>query len=562
MNSEWQELDVQWQAFSPEDKLRIIEEGLKNAVKIPPPPKSEKRVVIVGAGMAGLVAAHVLNQTECFKVVVLEATQRVGGRIRTIREPYFTDNLYGEAGAMRIPKDHKLTLTYVDRAKLTLYEFKNEDDNAWCFINGDKMRWRDYRERVGTRDCFNLKLKDNIRKTIGQRFKDDVIEPLRIDMHEIMERDKKNKDQALNDLMQQCPRDSTDSRRKYSTHRYLREVHGWSPEAINAFGLLENQQARMNNGVVALLREHLAGSFSPLEHPPEEVPDSQSEPDLYQIDGGMDLLPKSLYADLEKNIIFGARVDVLDKGYEEVAIHYSSIAGGDSITGAYAIITLPLPMLRHIELRATSGESWDSQKSSAIQELNYSESGKILFQCKERFWESGDYPIEGGRSQTDLPIRTIYYPTKPDNPNLLEKRNRSKRAVLLASYTWGRDSQRLTYLKHQERIQYAFAALSKIHDKELRDRPDMIEGAYSIMWQDDGYAGGAFALTDPYQEEYDTACRSADGRFHFAGEHTSLNYHRWIEGAVESGLRAAWEIYTTASNLSRKIKRSKSKGKN
>jgi monoamine oxidase len=33
-----------------------------------------------------------------------------------------------------------------------------------------------------------------------------------------------------------------------------------------------------------------------------------------------------------------------------------------------------------------------------------------------------------------------------------------------------------------------------------------------------------------------------EGRFHFAGEHTSLN-HRWIEGAIESGLRAAHEVH-------------------
>ena len=55
-----------------------------------------KRVVIVGAGMAGLVAAWELLRAG-HDPVVLEARARVGGRIHTLREP-FTDGLYAEVG--------------------------------------------------------------------------------------------------------------------------------------------------------------------------------------------------------------------------------------------------------------------------------------------------------------------------------------------------------------------------------------------------------------------------------------------------------------------------------
>jgi len=63
-----------------------------------------------------------------------------------------------------------------------------------------------------------------------------------------------------------------------------------------------------------------------------------------------------------------------------------------------------------------------------------------------------------------------------------------------------------------------------------------------MMWHDDTYSGGAFALFDPGQQTLlHTHIHSPAGRIHFAGEHTSL-YHAWIQGAIESGLRAAHAI--------------------
>ena len=60
-----------------------------------------KKVVIVGAGVAGLVAGYELKRAG-HKPVILEGQQRVGGRVYTLRQP-FTEGLYAEVGAMRIP---------------------------------------------------------------------------------------------------------------------------------------------------------------------------------------------------------------------------------------------------------------------------------------------------------------------------------------------------------------------------------------------------------------------------------------------------------------------------
>src|SRR6476620_2254893 len=70
-----------------------------------------RKIIIIGAGMAGLSAGYELTQAG-HDVTILEARTYCGGRVHTIREP-FADGQYAEAGAARIPDNHDLTLKYV-----------------------------------------------------------------------------------------------------------------------------------------------------------------------------------------------------------------------------------------------------------------------------------------------------------------------------------------------------------------------------------------------------------------------------------------------------------------
>ena len=83
-------------------------------------PGARKRVVVIGAGMAGLVAAYELKR-QGHDVAVLEAQNRVGGRVFTCRE--FAPGLYAEAGAMRIPRSHDLTIEYCELFDLPMRPF-------------------------------------------------------------------------------------------------------------------------------------------------------------------------------------------------------------------------------------------------------------------------------------------------------------------------------------------------------------------------------------------------------------------------------------------------------
>ena len=89
-----------------EAMLRTIDVGL-------PKTKDPKHVLVIGGGMAGLVAAYELKRAG-HAVTLLEASRRIGGRVWTLREP-FTHGLYAEGGAMRIPDAHRLTWRYIDK---------------------------------------------------------------------------------------------------------------------------------------------------------------------------------------------------------------------------------------------------------------------------------------------------------------------------------------------------------------------------------------------------------------------------------------------------------------
>ncbi len=85
-----------------------------------------QRIVVVGAGMSGLVAAYELMRSG-HEVSVLEARERVGGRVLTLREPFASGHL-AEAGAARIRPEHDLTLGYANHFGLELDRFYPETE--------------------------------------------------------------------------------------------------------------------------------------------------------------------------------------------------------------------------------------------------------------------------------------------------------------------------------------------------------------------------------------------------------------------------------------------------
>ncbi|HTX90871.1 MAG TPA: flavin monoamine oxidase family protein [Anaerolineales bacterium] len=462
------------------DYLGLIKNGLSQT-------SSPKKVVIVGAGMAGLTAAYELKRAG-HKPVVLEAQQRLGGRVHTLRDP-FTEGLYAEVGAMRIPRAHKMTLAYIDKFGLKTNEFTMDNPKAYYYISGRKVRAA---EASADPSLLGFEVAGHeVGQTADQLWRK-AIQPL------VTLLEKKGED-AWPEIVGKYD--------EYSTREFL-EANQWSEGAIEMYGLLANQEALMNASFLELFREDAGNYYT----------------NMVEIQGGTDRLPYAFLPELKNEIRFGARMIALDQSPTDVTIHYQTKAGRLEEKGDYAIITAPFPVLRHIEAL----KPFSRAKMRAIRELHYDASAKILFQCRRRFWEEDD-GIFGGGTITDLPVRNVYYP---------DHGRETGRGVMLASYTWSEDAQRWGSLSPQDRIEQALEDVAAIHPQVTAE----FEVGASHMWHDDEFAGGAFALFDPGQQTllYDEIIRP-EGRIYFAGEHASL-YHAWIQGAIESGLRTAESI--------------------
>ena len=99
-------------------------------------PTPRRDVVVIGAGLAGLVAAYELKR-QGHRPLVLEAQNRVGGRIWTLRT--FAPGLYAEAGGMRIPRAHDLTLAYCEHFGLPMRPFLMGNPQGLVYVNGARM---------------------------------------------------------------------------------------------------------------------------------------------------------------------------------------------------------------------------------------------------------------------------------------------------------------------------------------------------------------------------------------------------------------------------------------
>jgi monoamine oxidase len=471
----------------PPDYLSLIRHGLR------PTAGPRRKVVVVGAGMAGLTAAYELQRAG-HEPIVLEAQHRVGGRVCTLREP-FSDGLYAETGAMRIPKAHDLTMAYIEAFGLEVSPFTMGNPQAYYCLHGRRHRICDANANP---DLLGFEVHAHERGRTAAQLWQESLKPIA----------------AL--LEAQGPAAWTEivaTYDQYSTREFL-ELNKWSEGAIEMFGLLADQEALMNASFLELLREDTGNYYT----------------DMIALAGGMDHLPRAFLPALHRCIRFGAKMTAIDQSDQAVTVHYQTAAGRAQVSADFAIVTIPFSVLRHVEIL----KPFSRPKQQAIRQLHYDASAKILFQCRRRFWEEDD-GIFGGGTVTDLPIRVMFYP---------DHGRETGRGVMLASYTWSEDAQRWGSLSPADRICQALDDVAEIHPQVVEE----FEVGVTKMWHDDEFAGGAFALFDPGQQTLLHAhIIRPEGRIHFAGEHASLA-HAWIQGAIESGLRAASEINQASSS--------------
>ncbi|KFN02475.1 flavin monoamine oxidase family protein [Bacillus clarus] len=468
-----------------ERMLHIIHAGLVKT-------KNPRRITIVGAGISGLVAGSLLKEAG-HEVTILEANKRIGGRVYTIREPFST-GLYFNAGPMRIPDTHALTLAYIQKFKLTLNLFINKTSSDIIYTNNIRTRLNVFENNPSV-----------LRYPIEEQEKGKTAEDLMLEVLEpILNFIKKNPNKNWAIIEKKY--------RTYSLGSFL--TYYYSDGAIDMIGVLLDMEAYMGMSLIEVLREMIFFT---------------STTKYYEITGGMDALPNSFLPQLKGNIFMQYKMNkiIQEDNKVTVQVNHEQTLEEFHVTGDMAIITIPFSALRFVDCEPYHLFSY--YKRRAIRELNYIAATKIAIEFKSRFWEKvGQY---GGKFITDLPIRFTYYPSygiHTPGP-----------AIVLASYTWADEALTWDSLSHRDRIRYALKNLAQIYGKIVYS--EFVEGS-SFSWSQNPYSCGAFTAFEPGQElELFPYIAPPAGSVHFAGEHTTLT-HGWMQGAIESGIRVAHEV--------------------
>jgi monoamine oxidase len=449
-------------------------------------PSKPKKVIVIGAGLSGLVAAHELTKLG-HDVIVLEAQHRVGGRVLTLREPW-ADDLYVEAGAARIPDNHAVTLHYVQEFGLPMTPFYPAGARMFS-IGGKRIRTR----TDGEFDLHEapLPLKDDERVDGLWPLLEKYVKP------------------ALAELGDPWTLDMTSAAaRKYdatSFNVYLRQL-GASEAAID---LLEWPWATAKLDRISCLWTL------------REIAFESQETTRTHIVGGNDQLPRAFASRLRERIHYGAPVVRIEQDTSRVrAIAQLKTGEHLAFEADRLICTVPFPKLRDVE----TAPAFSAAKRKAINELSYDTIVRTALQCRTRYWEKDGF---NGFGVSDTPQQIWHFTHDQPGPR-----------GLLVSFLSGPIGEVVGDMEPEKRDRFIIDEMERAHPGLKAN----LETMFVKIWHKDPWTKGALGIPGPGQlTSILLGAEQPEGRVHFAGEHLS-RFQGWMQGALESGLRAMREV--------------------
>jgi monoamine oxidase len=445
------------------------------------------RVAIVGAGLAGLHCAYRLK-LEGVKASVYEASSRVGGRVFSDRESFGSQ--VAELGGEFIDSNHTTLHTLAEELDIKL-------DDREADLGADTTREVWWFENAAVPET-----------TVVSQFT--AVAPL---MAELIDRIEEQGDDALFEELDGISIDAW-LKQNVPLEQYP-ELHKILQSAYRGeYGLETDQQSSLN-----LL--YLIGHDDPDPFRVFGVSDER-----YHTHSGNQTFAEKLAAELAAQIETGnklTRVSGPKGGPYRLTLERE--AGVLEVEVDHVVFALPFTLLRQVELEDLA---LSQDKIEMIQELGYGTNAKRIGAFTSRVWRV-DHNASGSVT-TDQAFQQTW-----DTSN-----GQAGEQGILTNFLGGEvgansdeGSAESGYLSCVEALEGVFPGLAAAY---------RANSAVRMHWPSHPQTLGSYACYKPGQWRFWSLEGERIGKMHFCGEHTSLDFQGYMEGAAETGARAAAEI--------------------
>jgi monoamine oxidase len=438
---------------------------------------SSKSVIVIGAGMAGLSCAYELTRRG-HQVIVLEASGRPGGHVRTLHDP-FADGLYADMGAEHFYyPGYTQYWRYLHEFGLTAIHFPKRD-NLVRFLRGERFSESDLQSRaVLGRLGFNQR---EIAFLADRPWADFPL--LYIQSYVDRFRDETN---PFGDGLEQLD---------HITVRDFLKRENASAAAVELFG-----------GSGSALQMIWGAGIKKLRGTDLETKK------LFRLKGGNQLMTDSFAARLGEKVHLGCPVIGIQHGPSGATVRYREFGQERKMNADYLVSCISLVMLRQLPVTP----AWPEAKAFVIREMPYYTRTRIVFQCRTRFWKTDN-------------VSPNWLPPDPRLNELwsLADEVNTPRGILIGGAQAGVSASQALEAFHK-------LYLGKSGQIEQTIAHDWSKEPWSSMCERIPYRLGELARFWP---EVIRPC----GRIHFAGAYAAqMNWGQ--EAALESANRAAEAI--------------------
>lgn len=507
------------------------ERAFPRAPELVPASGKGKSVVILGAGVSGLAAAYELQKAG-YLVTVLEASNRLGGRNRTIRggdvvqelngvkqECAWEKGLYFNAGPSRISSQHFRVIDYCRQFAIPL-EVQITTNRAARYHDDSAFGGRAIENRQLHYDTRGY-VSELLSKCVHKGALDDELNA--------------TDQQTLLDFLQDFG-DLTSAGRYEGSQRA-----GYSRQPVSGMEFGEKRQP-------LAFRDLLDARFWSWMFNEDEVFGHQAT--MFQPTGGMDRIVTAFTERLKRVCVKsnctvveinnrGGSVDVvylqtepgslpvfrdLDRNLPHRFDFHDS--GKSALLNAdYCITSIPFAGYKYIRTNFSAAKQRALEKGQ-----QYENSVKTAWKSR-RWWEE-DLGIYGGVSYTTRDIEQIWYPSNGFFEQL---------GTIVTSYNDGEVGHRWHMLSPNERAEAARLSTDRVHPGYGKELLDPI----SLSWRNEPFAWGAWPAWEPDDSPEVTAYYREivrpEGRVFFAGDIASL-WAGWMEGGFAAAHTAVTEI--------------------